>query len=716
MKRCTRATICIDDIGKHDLVRRVAVACGLTIVDSADSWDILWCDYDTNPRLKRFQRTNQFPFIAELCHKKRLAKNLQQMKKHFPDEYSFFPETWILPWDTVEVTKYLRQHKATLIVKPDTGSNGNGISLVKNLRALPVQNMKNCICQVYIANPFLVDGFKFDIRIYTLLTSCDPLRIYTHADGLVRFATVKYETPCTRNLSNIRMHLTNYALNKSALSFIQDDEVGSKRKLCTLNAWFRRNGYDTIQIWERIDDVIVKTILAAAPSLKEKYNTSYARHNYRSACFQLLGFDILLDEQLRPYVIEVNHSPSFHTDTELDLEVKEQVLRDTFLLCNLGESIRDKIQREEKIEAQRRLTKRTGEMMESRIWSEVKKSKQWAWEREHSGRYRLLYPCINEDKYRDMCLVIDTASYYKDTVASNIRTTLGKATRYDLIMKQSDRGKIAATALQTANSKLQPKVPTKLQPKVPTKLQAKGSTKLQPKGPTKLQVAGPAKLQATVPTKPQGIVRGPKMQSGTKLQTTLSKGTSTQSTVSKLRAALSKPTATPQQLQVRSKLQSKNHLDAIYGAKKKNKEKPTPKCNTDHNTIKPHVELTNNLSRTVEKKNGNNGTSHPARMSKLRKPFVSKVGQPFGNSTLNQCLNVKKSVVPTVVTRSMRLKQIAEDRREEKERLAELKARYDSIGLLGLEKVIYFTFKESDNLSSGDVKKYKYLEKTSVNG
>uniref|UniRef100_A0A8D9BIF1 Tubulin polyglutamylase ttll6 n=1 Tax=Cacopsylla melanoneura TaxID=428564 RepID=A0A8D9BIF1_9HEMI len=111
------------------------------------------------------------------------------------------------------------------------------------------------------------------------------------------------------------------------------------------------------------------------------------RHNYRTACFQLLGFDILLDDQLRPFVIEVNHSPSFHTDSSLDLEVKEQVLRDTFLLCNLTNSIRGKIQKEERLEAQRRLTKRIGEKMGSRVWSEGKKSQQWTWEKGHMGRY-----------------------------------------------------------------------------------------------------------------------------------------------------------------------------------------------------------------------------------------------------------------------------------------------------------------------------------------
>lgn len=48
--------------------------------------------------------------------------------------------------------------------------------------------------------PFIMDGFKFDLRIYVLVTSCDPLRVYVYKDGLGRFATVKYHEPTGSNL------------------------------------------------------------------------------------------------------------------------------------------------------------------------------------------------------------------------------------------------------------------------------------------------------------------------------------------------------------------------------------------------------------------------------------------------------------------------------------------------------------------------------------
>lgn len=67
--------------------------------------------------------------------------------------------------------------------------------------------------------PYLIDGLKFDLRVYVLLTSVTPLRIFIYHEGLARFATSEYVPPIGSNLGNLFMHLTNYAINKESDNF-----------------------------------------------------------------------------------------------------------------------------------------------------------------------------------------------------------------------------------------------------------------------------------------------------------------------------------------------------------------------------------------------------------------------------------------------------------------------------------------------------------------
>ena len=82
--------------------------------------------------------------------------------------------------------------------------------------------------------PLLIDEYKFDLRIYVLVTSVDPLRIYLFDEGLARFATAKYMKPDVKNMATLNMHLTNYAINKNSKEYVSaetDPNKGSKRRL-----------------------------------------------------------------------------------------------------------------------------------------------------------------------------------------------------------------------------------------------------------------------------------------------------------------------------------------------------------------------------------------------------------------------------------------------------------------------------------------------------
>lgn len=94
------------------------------------------------------------------------------------------------------------------------------------------------------------------------------------------------------------------------------DGVGSKWSLVALKKAFKEQGIDEQLIFKKIEDVIIKTILSAENMINN------AVHQYvpfpRTNCFELLGFDILIDNSLNPWLLEVNLSPSLACDSPLD--------------------------------------------------------------------------------------------------------------------------------------------------------------------------------------------------------------------------------------------------------------------------------------------------------------------------------------------------------------------------------------------------------------
>ncbi|KAK1117906.1 hypothetical protein K0M31_015577 [Melipona bicolor] len=443
-------TICTSNC-KYDVVRRVAARFGMKEVTEDSSWNLYWTDLSVSVErakdMKRYQKVNHFPGMTEICRKDLLARNLNRMLKLFPKDYNFFPKTWCFPADHGEAIAYAKLRRSkTFIIKPDTGCQGRGIYLTRNLR--DVKPTERMICQVYVARPFLVDGYKFDLRIYALLTSCDPLRIYVYNDGLARFATSRYKEPTGHNTSNVFMHLTNYAVNKHSRMYVIDDEIGSKRKISTLNKWFKMKNVDVDELWCKIDEIIIKTILAAYPILKHSYHTCFPTHDKTYACFELLGFDVLLDWKLRPYLLEVNHSPSFHTDAQIDKDIKEGLLTNTFEMLNLQQCDKRKIIEEDRKRVRDRLLQginsRDGSMNESTNGttkpdkSEDYLQKQFKWEDEHVGNFRKIYPCSDSEKYQPFFRQT-SISVYQDTAASRAREEASRIQKEENEMKMKEQ-------------------------------------------------------------------------------------------------------------------------------------------------------------------------------------------------------------------------------------------------------------------------------------
>ncbi|XP_003732087.3 tubulin polyglutamylase TTLL11 isoform X2 [Callithrix jacchus] len=305
-------------------------------------------------------QVNKFPGMTEMVRKITLSRAVRTMQNLFPEEYNFYPRSWILPDEFQLFVAQVRMvkdgdpsWKPTFIVKPDGGCQGDGIYLIKDpsdIRLAGTLQSRPAVVQEYICKPLLIDKLKFDIRLYVLLKSLDPLEIYIAKDGLSRFCTEPYQEPTPKNLHHIFMHLTNYSLNIHSSNFVHSDSAstGSKRTFSSILCRLSSKGVDIKKVWSDIISLVIKTVIALTPELRVFYQSDIPTGRPGPTCFQILGFDILLMKNLKPILLEVNANPSMRIEHEhelspgvfenvpslVDEEVKVAVIRDTLRLMD----------------------------------------------------------------------------------------------------------------------------------------------------------------------------------------------------------------------------------------------------------------------------------------------------------------------------------------------------------------------------------------------
>uniref|UniRef100_A0A8C8DS72 Tubulin--tyrosine ligase-like protein 5 n=1 Tax=Oryzias sinensis TaxID=183150 RepID=A0A8C8DS72_9TELE len=315
---------------------------------NSNDFNLMWTGSHLKPYVLRslqdFQKVNHFPRSYELTRKDRLYKNIQRMQQtHGFKHFHIIPQTFVLPSEYQEFRCFAKD-KGPWIIKPVASSRGRGIYLVSNPNQISMDD--NILVSRYINNPLLIDDFKFDMRLYVLVTSYDPLLIYVYEEGLARFATVKYDQTST-NIKNTFMHLTNYSLNKKSSDYVSCDDpevedYGNKWSMSAVLRYLKQEGKDTTLLMSQIEDLIIKAVLSAEQQISTACKT-FVPH--KTNCFELYGFDVLIDSNLKPWLLEVNLSPSLSCDAPLDLKIKASMIADMFSLIKVLRRIKEEHER-----------------------------------------------------------------------------------------------------------------------------------------------------------------------------------------------------------------------------------------------------------------------------------------------------------------------------------------------------------------------------------
>ncbi|XP_073951863.1 uncharacterized protein [Choristoneura fumiferana] len=278
-----------------------------------------------------WQFMNHIPKGGSICRKDSLSRLLRCMRRIYGSIYDFSPPCFHLPLEYAKLVSECSRLRrgddggasAVWIHKPVAQSQGRGIFLFRSVCEMRCGSA--AVAQRYIERPLLIAGYKFDLRLYVCVAGYRPLTAYMYAEGLARFGTDKYTLS---DIHNPYRHLTNSSLNKTGPRYAEcKDRIGSGCKWTlkqVRRALVGRWEATEWLVWQRIRALVTLTLLAQASG------TPPARN-----CFEFYGFDVLLDDALKPWLLEVNLSPALAADCEADVAVKRPMLHELFDLLGL---------------------------------------------------------------------------------------------------------------------------------------------------------------------------------------------------------------------------------------------------------------------------------------------------------------------------------------------------------------------------------------------
>ena len=302
------------------------------------------------------QKVNKFPGASALTLKHELWRHFRRMQRcHGVEQFGYMPTTYELPAEHDAWTAARVRDAASTplwIVKPSNSSRSRGIHLVRACAGLQpggsgatqepagaageplpeeeapggeaadgaaharLEPGQHGVASAYIHPPLTLDGLKFDVRLYVLVTSWCPLVVYLYRGGIARCASEPYSLFSTTasdsqpgGASGPRSgHFTNFSCS----------EEGPRLMLDTLHARLTRELGEVAatQLWHDVDDLVVKMVITVeGPMSAELAHCSrdVANGHPNAQCFELFGIDVLIGADGKPWLLEVNMDPSLDT-------------------------------------------------------------------------------------------------------------------------------------------------------------------------------------------------------------------------------------------------------------------------------------------------------------------------------------------------------------------------------------------------------------------
>lgn len=283
-----------------------------------------------------FQRTSRFADMYEVADKSKFATYMKRMLVMKGNDFDFHPPTFRLPYD-LDAWKEEDESdpEGWWLLKPSISCCGQNIRLVEGAHdpTFP-EDTGNWILQRFVHPPMLYNNHKFVLRLFAIVTSFSPLRVYLHPDGDVFYTHAEYSLSdeARKKRGNF---ISDYFFTKKQANFYTTSSQ--------LMADLKSQGIDTDQIYSDLQDVIVKALIVAEPSYRHQEQETIA---HPESVYEVLGYDILLDKNHKPFVCEVNTTPNMGLEInrgndamvhEEDFELKLRLMRGVMEMAGIVE-------------------------------------------------------------------------------------------------------------------------------------------------------------------------------------------------------------------------------------------------------------------------------------------------------------------------------------------------------------------------------------------
>ena len=176
--------------------------------------------------------------------------------------------------------------------------------------------------QKYLEKPLLYQGRKFDIRIWVMFMTNRENEVYIFKEGHLKATSLKYN-PDSKDLF---VHLTNYSVQKHNIYFSKI-EIGNEIPFYEFQKELdkKKTGKNfKNDIYPKIVRIIR---LTGGAAIQGKMNFMNVKN-----CFEIFGYDFILDENYRPYLLEINSNPGLEISSPLINQLLPRMIDDAFKL------------------------------------------------------------------------------------------------------------------------------------------------------------------------------------------------------------------------------------------------------------------------------------------------------------------------------------------------------------------------------------------------